>query len=450
MADLPVDPFAWQAQHSREDAHHASQARSGAFLLPVCLSGAFALLYALEKVVRLLVGRDPAQTSLSLILGTIALLVLTLAGIAGGVALVFHFSQQLAAAFYAVPEHIRISRILRYRLFGRPLLPPPLSFFIKFSPLGFRDGKAEKSELWPAWTAATLGGPFPLTITDGTALYLESGERFSRVVGPGTPQPFLALDEKVKAIVDLRPKAVVESLPAWTRDGILVTVAVKMTCRIGDPARIPGPDQLVFAYDPLAVKLAVEHGAVHGSRSSRPGELADWSELAWEETRDILSRAIGNRLLNELLLDEGDKGQLFSGKILEGLKQDITASTRSFGVYLTELSILELALPQEVRQQRIRNWEAERQGIETIQAGRSRAQEIRTREKARAEAQHDLILAIADGLERNKSGHFSEPLLLSLSSMLDTTLKNPLARASLARETLETLEQLQRMLDKPA
>jgi hypothetical protein len=95
-------------------------------------------------------------------------------------------------------------------------------------------------------------------------------------------------------------------------------------------------------------------------------------------------------------------------------------------------------------------WKAEKEGIATIIDGQAKAYNIRTREKARADAQRDIILAIADGLEKNENKQFAEPLLLSLSGILDESLKDPLTRAYLAKETLETLEMLQKILDRPA
>jgi regulator of protease activity HflC (stomatin/prohibitin superfamily) len=136
--------------------------------------------------------------------------------------------------------------------------------------------------------------------------------------------------------------------------------------------------------------------------------------------------------------------------VLAEIREEIGSVTRAFGVHVTDLNVVKLEPPELVNRQRVRNWGAEQEGVQAIIQGKTRAHEIRSREKARAEAQRDLILAIADGLERNKSRQFSEPLLLSLSGMLDTTLKNPLTRASMAKDTLETLEKLQKMLDKPA
>jgi hypothetical protein len=66
-------------------------------------------------------------------------------------------------------------------------------------------------------------------------------------------------------------------------------------------------------------------------------------------------------------------------------------------------------------------------------------------------------MAIADGLEKNinrdenegDKERFIEPLLLSFSNVLDESLSNPLLRANLAKDTLEVLEKLQMMLEKP-
>jgi regulator of protease activity HflC (stomatin/prohibitin superfamily) len=116
-------------------------------------------------------------------------------------------------------------------------------------------------------------------------------------------------------------------------------------------------------------------------------------------------------------------------------------------VFITDFQVLEIKLPKEVEEHQKEYWKAERQSIATRIEGEAKAFSIRTREKARAEAQYDIILAIAEGLEKHQDGKFTEPLLLSLSGVLDESLSEPLTRAYLAGETLDTLEQLQKILD---
>lgn len=72
-----------------------------------------------------------------------------------------------------------------------------------------------------------------LVIMDGTALYLERGNCFSRVVGPGVA--FLEKYETIKEAVDLRPQTYKNKVEAWTKDGIKVSFITKIVCRIADP-----------------------------------------------------------------------------------------------------------------------------------------------------------------------------------------------------------------------
>ncbi|MBV6467561.1 MAG: hypothetical protein PGMFKBFP_02925 [Anaerolineales bacterium] len=124
----------------------------------------------------------------------------------------------------------------------------------------------------------------------------------------------------------------------------------------------------------------------------------------------------------------------------------LNSATNGFGVYVTDFQVLETKLPPEVEKHQKEYWMAEKQSLATIIDGQSKAFRIRTREKTRAEAQYDIILAIAEGLEKNRGGEFIEPVLLSLSGVLDESLREPLTRAYLAKETLDTLEQLRDLL----
>ncbi|MBK9209629.1 MAG: hypothetical protein IPL71_15540 [Anaerolineales bacterium] len=81
--------------------------------------------------------------------------------------------------------------------------------------------------------------------------------------------------------------------------------------------------------------------------------------------------------------------------------------------------------------------------------GEVKAHQIRMREKARAEIQRDLIFTLANGLDRIDSNNFPEPLLLSISVLLDQNMKDPMVRANLAKESLETLEKMQEAIKFP-
>jgi len=107
-------------------------------------------------------------------------------------------------------------------------------------------------------------------------------------------------------------------------------------------------------------------------------------------------------------------------------------------------------MPEQVYEHQKDQWKTERQSIGTIIDGQTKAFHIRSHEKARADAQRDLIISITDGLKKNRSGQYAESLILSLSEILDNSLSDPLMRAYLANETLTTLEKIKNTLEKPS
>jgi len=108
--------------------------------------------------------------------------------------------------------------------------------------------------------------------------------------------------------------------------------------------------------------------------------------------------------------------------------------------------VLETILPEAVEKHQKEYWMAEKQSVAKIADGRTKAFRIREQEEARADAQYDMILELAKGLNKNQNGRFVEPILLSFARVLDQSLQDPLMRAYLAKETLDTLEQLQEIL----
>jgi regulator of protease activity HflC (stomatin/prohibitin superfamily) len=153
--------------------------------------------------------------------------------------------------------------------------------------------------------------------------------------------------------------------------------------------------------------------------------------------------------LDDLLIADRQSGQILSPETIQTMSQSLNQATNQFGVYITDFQVIKMEPPEKVKEQHKNNWGAERQSIATIIDGRAKAESIRTSEEARAEAQQNLILAIAEGLEKNPSKQFDESLLLSLSGILDDSLQDPLARSYLAKEALDTLEKLKKILDTP-
>jgi regulator of protease activity HflC (stomatin/prohibitin superfamily) len=443
----PENPNDWQTAYTREHAHRDSDRYGKNLILPIvfCFLILLAYVYLHTMPFRSFETYSPLmRVGLTI---TILLLFFLLF-----IIIVFipasHFAFKFFTEFYCPPNGIDSPKIINYRLFGISKLPPPLNMFSQFSYIIAKDGEIDKKDKWPAWSARNLGGPLNLIVFDGNALYLERGNRFSRVVGPGEKIPFLEWYETIKYVVDLRPKVKTDTFDVWTKDGIKIKLEVQIECRIGDPSKNDPINGIVYPYDPIAVKKAVERFSLRwpNRQEGEPSEFT-WVDAAWGQVTGIVPGYIGGRMLDDLFIANRHAGQILSSASLEEVKDKLNQASNNFGVFITDFQILKVDIPEEVHEHQKEHWKAERQSIATIIDGETKAFNIRTHEKVRADTQRDLILAIAEGLEKNKDGQFSEPLLLSFSGVLDESLKDPLTRAYLAKETLETLEQLRKMLD---
>jgi regulator of protease activity HflC (stomatin/prohibitin superfamily) len=445
----PETPDDWQTAYTRNDAHRDSRKFGSSLLLPIILSFLVVLTYTSLYIrsIPFLDGYSP------LIRGTLLFVGILLFFLLFAILLIIpslRFATKFFTEFYLPPENIDPSKIITYRLLGKAKLPPPLNMFVQFQYIIAKNGDIDKKDKWPAWAVRNLGGPINLIVFDGTALYLERGNRFSRVVGPGEKIPFLEWYETIKYVVDLRPKVQEGSFDVWTKDGIKIKLEVAIECRIGDPSKNDPANGVVYPYDPVAVKKAVERASLRWPKrqEGEPSEFT-WIDAAWGQVTGIVPGYIGSRTLDDLLIADRKSGQILSLEALEDVKAKLNKATRGFGVFITDFQILKVEMPELVYAHQKAQWKTERESIDTIIDGQAKASHIRLQEKARADAQSDLIMTITEGLQKNPSESYADALILSLSNILDNELNDPYVRATIANETLDTLEKIKTMLDKP-
>lgn len=452
------DPQKWQSLYTRDDAYrdsgkHASH-YTNSFLASIFVASGF-VAFRLSPILNIVVSRMISATQVS---SAVALLIAFLLSIIFTY-LALHFAQTMAnrfavtffSDFHQPPENIDPDEIIKYRLTGKLKLPPPFTPLFQFKYLLVRDGEIIKANEWPVWMARTLGGPLLLIVFDGHALYLERGNRFSRVVGPGEKIPFLEWYETIKYMVDLRPKVRVNQVPVWTKDGIRVKLTIRVECRIGDPQKKDPEGKLIYPFDPLAVKKAVERFAVRWPTcpEGEPEEFT-WTDAVWGQVTSVVPTYISSRMLDDLFVADNHGGQILSRDAIVEIWNKLDESTRIFGVYILDFQVTKVEIPVEVEHYQKEFWKAEKQGQTTRTEGETIAYSIEQLEKTRATAQRDIITAIGRGLQKNTNGQFTEPVLLSLSRILDKSLNEPLTRAYLAKETLDALEQLNKYLNDQA
>ncbi len=290
---------------------------------------------------------------------------------------------------------------------------------------------------WSKW----LGGPAYLVIYDGFAVYLEYGNRFRRVIGAGLPVPLLDTRETIKMIVDLRPQFREFDVNGWTKDGIKVILGVRVESRIGsDYSPEKADPKLLYPFDPLSVRRAVEYTAVR----MQDGKLveADWCEGAKGKIQGLLAHHISTRRLDELYLTDRGEEQVLSADVMKQLLEEANNGLKNVGIHVSNIQITKTQIPEDVYGQRLDVWKAGKDSVITRIQGEARAFEIRIGEEKRAQAQRDLILSITRSLGRIDPQQYPEATLLSLSKILDRGLKDPLVRGLMARETLLLLENL--------
>ncbi len=343
----PVNPEDWQAAYTRVQAQRDSNKFGNGCAAMVTLGFLVILFYISVLQFFIFSKYSILIVALSILFFTITMII------------PFRFASRFLTEFYCPPNNIDLFKIIKYRLFGKFKLLPPLNIFSQFEYIIARDGEIYNKDEWIAWSARNLGGPIMLRVFDGCALYIERSNCFSRVVGPGVS--FLEWFETIKYVVDLRSKVKADRLAVWTKDGIKIAVTAQIEFRIGDPSKNNIADKLTYPYDPVAIKKAVERSSLRWPLrlEGEPSEFT-WIDATWGQVSGIVPDYIGSRTLDDLFIADRYGGQLLSPKAIEAMTKILNQATNGYGVFVTDFQILEVDLPKEVREQLIRYWKAKR------------------------------------------------------------------------------------------
>jgi len=437
----------WRTKYEAKKAHEADAKRSDIILLlhiiAILISTTYVTAYIWFYKGKVLIdwlGKNGLM--LELILTAIMLIVISWFAFFT----LFKSATKFFVDLYQPSDDTDLKSRIQLRFFGVPTIPPPLDNVWDYPFVLIKDGKLDPPDRWVTW----LGGPAKLVIFDGCALYLERGNRFSRVVGPGMPLPFLDRTETVKAVVDLRPQVRLGRVSTWTKDGIRIQMEVRMECQIGlEGMTKASSENLIYPYGPISVKKAIERTAVRFDQEKKCLVESDWGDGIWGQVRGFLASYVASHSVDGLFMAGIGNGQILSQNVSDNICQELNAKLSDYGARLLSLQIVNVTIPDDVNAQRIQVWGARKQSVIAITGGQAKAYEILAREKARAEAERDLIEGIADGLAGIDPSKYHEVLVLSLSGILDQSLGDFELRPYIAGETLESLKKLRELLKLP-
>ncbi|KAF0107364.1 MAG: hypothetical protein FD146_1842 [Anaerolineaceae bacterium] len=385
-----------------------------------------------------------------------------------GLRIVSGIARKFTKTFYALVDESEVAHLVKRRVFGVPPVPRFLAMTITYPFIVVDKDRLDSKFSW----AYSLGGPAKLIVYDGYAVYLERGGKFSRVVGSGIA--FLERYETVRDIIDLRPQIKEIEVEAWTKDGIKLNMHIRLECQLlaakdaeksQNTKDTQETEKRVYPFYEPAVQKAVETAAV---RLGKDGQLEkyDWlagivGNIEGHIRTHVYSNTINDLLRGETIYQtqpemvkqqfqgadlERLTMQLLSAELRDLIRERVNKDIERLGSQLISLQIVRVDKSLAIDRQWTENWSAEWKSRNVITEGEAKAYRIRTQEKARAEAQRDMIRAITESLEKVDAQHMREPLLLSLSGMLENSLVDTYVRASLPKEAMETLEKLQNFL----
>jgi regulator of protease activity HflC (stomatin/prohibitin superfamily) len=502
------DPNTWPKLYSAADARRQDAWRTTSFALVFILTLSFVFGYLIVYTY-FFPNQYPDQGGLGftgffgwLMKNLGVYIIVLIFTISAGLGLMFHVVGNFFKALHTPPEGAQLLKQIFIRLFGMPLppLPPPFSqvmigqYPIVLIDIADVDVKKFVLKTQPSYW---LGGPALLVVIDGTGVYLQRGDRFSRTLGPGIH--FLERFETLRDIVDLRAQTMRSGqggtpppITGRTKDGIKIEFNLEISFRVlpasyiktghENVARTKAEREAQEKYlstapvnsgDLEAIRKAVESTC---TRRRTPTEYsqAKWQDGVWGAVSGELAKYVTKHYIDDLIVFENKEdgwarahqvgasskmaagedtilaskaGQLLSESQRIELRLDLDASLRQAkGVILTDLRITGVELPPEVSEQRLKLLEVESLKQRKRSEGDARAKQIRIKEHSRTQAQQNLIANLAASLSEVDPDNFADAVMMTVSNILSQGKEDSLDSTLFAKDTFDILEQLREFL----
>ncbi len=353
--------------------------------------------------------------------------------------LVLWLGERFVQAVYGTSSRKEASEYLRNSIFGGVVgfgpfivkllttlvLEPLAGDLIRPRPfLIVREGKTLGSEYQPA---ARIGGPARLVIANDSAVLLEQMGRLTRVLGPG----FHALwrFEKIRTIVDLRPRWYEFNVNGMSLEGIPIKWTIDIHFQINDQGenRHEATDEMPYAFSEEAVfKAATDYWL----RESERSDHLDWHGRlvvgeAEPKLRDIIAQYSLDKLIRfkqgtplarmqNLTRPQAARTATPRQTIRQELEVELQKAAVNHGARILDVKLRNIELEDPVAQQWLNTWKAEWDKRRKIELARGTAERVRQLEKVKADAQREMILAITEGFNNVRQNDLIDPEVVLL------------------------------------
>lgn len=319
--------------------------------------------------------------------------------------------------------------------------------------------------------ALNIGGPGLLDVRLNTAVVTERGGGFARMLGAG--EHSLRAFERPRAVIDLNNLSQSSDEIALTKDGIPVKVSVgtkiRMMAKMPNEER-PAPPKPGFLTvlrqwlrpqsaahspedslhaSPEALRLATYE--VSANALFRPTWHGAAHLMVTGEVRDAMS----SRLLDQLFAPDS-RDSVPRREISRLLADNGKATLARRGIELLDSGFGNIQVPDEVTEQRRKNWETWWEKETAITQSRGEAEAILHYQKALAEAQVEFIQSILQAVRTNSQTHEANenahPLSLrfmdDIARVVDRALRAVSNRMISEREFRQLLQEIRRGIEE--
>lgn len=274
------------------------------------------------------------------------------------------------------------------------------------------------------------------------AVAISDGTKFKGVKGPGVI--FTGFGDNPVRTLDLRPQLRTSKPQALTKDGIQVKVLFFAPFQVDRGNQQPQLKE-PFPYRKSAAFKVVHHQQIE-HESGNETNLRAWDELPLaigeRLVQDILSRYEFDDLYGPHTMDEAPPRVHIAGEFVERLRQELLP----MGLYVVGGGVSNIEpVNEEVLKRRVRSWQANWARQVMLKQAKSQTERIQRIERARAEAQADLILKLGEmlaELDRPGAGVRPEEILPEFLGVLEDLAMRPGLRRYLPQDVKEDVQRL--------
>lgn len=237
-----------------------------------------------------------------------------------------------------------------------------------------------------------IGGPGKIKLPATYVGVTEMNNRFCRVLSPGKSN--LNAFEYIHTILDLRQQdRFLPNVSLASLDGIPFRASINIVFRI-KPGSHP-TEQKPYPYDEEAVRQVAYLETV----SNQEGNVRNWEDLTGLRASGVL-QSIARKYTLDQMFFPGEQGEVLYEPIQNEFRRTVYRAFSSMGLELLEVRIVNIELPDPVKDRYVAYWQSQSDAELNIKKARNKVAQLEKIESARADAEETMINAILEGVHK--------------------------------------------------